>query len=84
MKYVVVYDICNSKRLYKVAKYLQKIGFRVQNSTFELDRDINNLNISQVFNDLIEFCEDEDKIFIYKIKKKSDIQLNTEHWDMVL
>lgn len=84
MKYVVVYDMCNSKRLSKVAKYLEKIGFRVQNSTFELDRDVNNLNISKVFNELIGFCEEEDKIFIYKIKNKLDLQLDTEHWNMVL
>ena len=84
MKYVVVYDISNPKRLAKVSRYLEKIGFRVQNSTFELDRDINNLIIDTVFQELIKLCETTDKIFLYKIKNKVDLQLNTNHWDMVL
>jgi len=84
MIYLVVYDITDEKRLAKVAKYLEKIGLRVQNSTFEIDTSIISLNISKIFDDLVKLCVDGDKIFIYPIKKKQDIQLKTDNWDMVL
>jgi len=81
--YLVVYDMINSKRLKKVSKKLENYGLRVQNSTFEIDTTINNLNISQLFSDLQELCEDGDKIFIYKTKNKIDIQQDTDNWNMV-
>ena len=83
MKYLIVYGISNIKRLRKVAKYLEKIAIRVQNSTFELDKNIIDISIKKLLDDLKEYCEPEDKIFIYKIKSKEDMQQNTMFWEMV-
>ena len=83
MNYLVIYDICNVKRLRKVAKYLENIGLRVQNSTFELSKETLMKPINKIYNELIELCEEEDKIFIFKIKKKQDIRLKTDNWDMI-
>lgn len=81
--YLVVYDICDSKRLRYISKMLEEIGVRVQNSTFELDNSIVDININSLYNKLKDICEDEDKFFIYKTKDKKDIQVSTENWDMV-
>jgi len=62
---------------------LEEIGVRVQNSTFELDNSIVDININSLYNKLKDICEDEDKFFIYKTKDKKDIQVSTENWDMV-
>ena len=79
---MLVYDITDEKRLTKLAKYLEGIGMRVQNSTFEFD--VDRKEIKKIFKKSQEFCEDGDKIFIYKIKSKEDIQDKTDYWDMVL
>lgn len=81
--YLIVYDICDSKRLRNISKMLEDIGVRVQNSTFELDNSIIDININSLYNKLKDICEDEDKFFIYKTKDKKDIQVSTENWDMV-
>jgi CRISPR-associated endonuclease Cas2 len=83
MKYVVAYDICDPKRLSKVAKYLEQIGIRIQNSVFEIDNQYLLISITDLFNEIVELCEDEDKVFIYKIKNKQDLQLDTNNWEMV-
>jgi CRISPR-associated endonuclease Cas2 len=83
MTFVAVYDICNPKRLSKVAKLLESVGLRVQNSTFEIDKDVVNVNIEELFDELVSLCENEDKIFIYKTKEKQDIQAKTDNWEMV-
>ncbi len=37
MEYLVVYDICNPKRLRRVEKMMRGFGYRVQKSVFECD-----------------------------------------------
>jgi len=37
MRFLAVYDICNPRRLNKVAKILKDYGTRVQKSKFEID-----------------------------------------------
>jgi len=83
MRYLVVYDITDAKRLVKVSKYLETFGLRVQNSTFEIDNTVINIKISTLFDALVKLCKDEDKLYIYSIKKKQDIQLKTDNWEMV-
>ena len=80
---MVVYDICDEKRLRKISKILEKEGIRVQNSTFEIDNTLNDVNISKLFDTLREICETRDKVFIYKIKLKKDIQETTDVWEMI-
>ena len=81
--YVVVYDITNSKRLRKVAKILEAVGIRAQNSTFELK--VDNSEIDILLKSLENICEDEDKIFCYKteIEKKEEIRKKTSFWEMI-
>ncbi len=80
--FMLVYDITDEKRLTKLASYLEGIGMRVQNSTFEFD--VDRKEIKKIFKKSQKFCEDGDKIFIFKIKNKEDIQDKTDYWDMVL
>jgi CRISPR-associated endonuclease Cas2 len=84
MIYLVVYDITDLKRLAKVSKYLSNIGLRVQNSTFELDNATLSLPMEQIFSQLTNYCKEGDKIYMYQVKKKRDIQLKTDDWEMVL
>jgi len=63
---VVAYDICNHKRLAKVAKICENYGVRVQYSVFECHLD------EDEFNDfwlelLAEIDEEEDRLVAYKI-----------------
>ncbi len=37
MRYLVIYDISDDKRLHKVAKVMEDFGTRVQKSKFEMD-----------------------------------------------
>jgi len=69
---LVAYDIADEKRLSKVARYLEKIGVRVQKSIFELDMSLKEA--SKIFNELKELIEiEEDMVFMYSIKDKEDI-----------
>ncbi len=43
MRFLVIYDICDDRRLQKVAKIMEDFGQRVQRSKFEMD-----LNESQL------------------------------------
>ena len=49
----------------------------------EIDKDVVNVNIEELFDELVSLCENEDKIFIYKTKEKQDIQAKTDNWEMV-
>ena len=85
MLYIVVYDITKPKRLRKIAKYLEGIGIRVQNSTFEIDSNIVQKPLNSIFEELISLCNEEEKdsLFMYKIKNKEDLQQETSFWEMV-
>jgi CRISPR-associated protein Cas2 len=79
--YVIAYDITDTKRLRKVAKYCESVGIRVQNSIFECDID----NIEEIKKDLNKICKDDDKIFFYKSVhyKKEEIRKKTSFWEMI-
>jgi CRISPR-associated endonuclease Cas2 len=84
MIYLVVYDIKDVKRLAKISKYLSSVGLRVQNSTFELDNRMLSLPMNQLFSHLVSLCKEGDRVYMYQVKKKQDIQLKTDDWEMVL
>lgn len=67
MKFVICYDISNPKDLYKVAKYLEKKGIRVQYSIFEIETSFTKLKaiISEIEN-LIN--PETDKVYAYPIE----------------
>ena len=73
---VITYDICDDKRLRKVAKYLESHSIRAQKSLFELDMDYKKAK--KIFEGLKEMIDkNNDKCFLFKIKTKEDIQAKT-------
>ncbi len=65
---LVVYDITSPSRLRKVSKILEKYGIRVQNSTFELDREHQGeilVKLKKIINE-----EENDKLFVFRISHK--------------
>jgi CRISPR-associated protein Cas2 len=72
---VIAYDICDEKRLSKVAKFLEKNGVRVQKSVFELD--VSTRKANTIFNELKELIEKGDKCFMFNVSDKEDIQGKT-------
>lgn len=66
MKYLICYDICDHKRLTRVAKQLEKMGIRVQYSFFNVEMD------SEMLDSLIKglmtlINPEEDKIYVYPL-----------------
>ncbi|WP_456479973.1 CRISPR-associated endonuclease Cas2 [Nautilia sp.] len=73
---VIAYDIKDEKRLKKIAKFLEKEGVRAQRSVFEADISVRKAN--KIFKEMEEIIDKkEDKLFLFKIIKKNDIQANT-------
>lgn len=69
MKYIVSYDIADPKRLYRIAKELNKNGFRVQKSFFSCDLDQNEfVKMKAIL--LSHLDEKVDKLAIYKLCEK--------------
>ena len=66
MKYLICYDISEPKRLYRVAKGLNGMGYRVQKSFFtcELSKD-EYTTIKDLLLNYID--EKEDRLAIYKV-----------------
>lgn len=66
MKYLICYDICNHKRLARVAKMLERYGIRVQYSFFNVDT--NDVMLKELLHSLLSIInEEEDKIYVYPI-----------------
>lgn len=66
MNYLICYDICDPKRLRRIAKELEMMGIRVQYSFFELsipDEMLNELvsRLKRIMN------FNEDKLYVYPI-----------------
>lgn len=66
MNYLICYDICDPKRLTRIAKALEKYGVRVQYSFFELEAS------EELRDEIIQRLADiydarEDKIYVYPI-----------------
>ena len=73
---IITYDICNEKRLRKVAKYLESNSIRAQKSLFEVDMEYKKAK--KIFDGLKNIInKDEDKCFLFKVKSKEDIQATT-------
>jgi CRISPR-associated protein Cas2 len=66
MIYLVCYDICEPKRLVKVAKTIEKFGIRVQYSFFQVDAPPNI--IERMKNEVLKIMDKtEDRFFIYPL-----------------
>ncbi|HQL87660.1 MAG TPA: CRISPR-associated endonuclease Cas2 [Lentisphaeria bacterium] len=65
---IVAYDICDPKRLRKVAKICELYGIRIEKSVFECD--LKQEMFEQLWLELIDVIdEDEDCVIAYKICK---------------
>ena len=65
MNVLVAYDICNKRRLCRVAKIIKDYGQRRQKSIFEVDVDAKLLGeMKQRIEDVIEKEEDSIKYFL--------------------
>ena len=53
--WLIIYDICNPKRLQRVAKLISRYGIRVQKSVFEADTNDQMINsLQRKLGDIIE------------------------------
>ena len=67
MDYLVVYDISDSKKRLKVARILQKFGYRIQYSAFYLV-DVKKEQIEYLYEELSKYVDSEkDRIFFYPV-----------------
>ncbi|NPA63686.1 MAG: CRISPR-associated endonuclease Cas2 [Epsilonproteobacteria bacterium] len=65
--YLVCYDIANSKRLNKLARYLEKRTIRIQYSIF-VAKNFTKEQIYQIAQDIVDIIDpDEDDVRIYRI-----------------
>jgi CRISPR-associated endonuclease Cas2 len=69
---VICYDIKDDKILRKVAKFLEERGIRAQRSFFELDISFKKGVV--LLGELKNIIEENDKVFLFEIKNKEDIQ----------
>ena len=66
MRYLVVYDICDPKRLRRVAKACEDYGFRVQKSVFECE--VEDEIFQRLWNRLVELIDtDADHVRAYSL-----------------
>lgn len=67
MDYLVVYDISDHKKRLKVARILQKYGYRIQYSAFYLPNVSVNLidNLYQIISELVD--KNMDRVFFYSV-----------------
>ena len=61
--YIVIYDITDNKRRYKVSKTLEAYGRRIQKSAFECH--INSNQMKELRNTLFRFLKNEDDVKAY-------------------
>ncbi len=75
--FIIAYDIANAKRLRKVAKALEKVALRIQNSIF-LYSNASKQDIKEIVDVLQEnINQDEDDVRIYKADVKKSLHLKS-------
>jgi CRISPR-associated protein Cas2 len=73
--WLVIYDICNAKRLSRIAKKMEDFGIRVQKSVFEIEADKKQIDkLRYIVNRIIE----EDDFVVYFEICESDWQKRTK------
>ena len=76
MLYLVAYDICEPKRLRKIAELCLDYGIRVQYSVFEcrLEED----QFQRLWGDLLDFIQEtEDRLVAYKLDARAAKEIIT-------
>jgi len=67
-RYIIAYDICNPKRLYKVAKLLYANALGGQKSVLEIP--LSKQELKPIIVELIKIIKKEDKVNIIPIEGK--------------
>lgn len=68
---LVIYDVSSNKKRYKLSKYLQSFGFRVQKSAFEAV--LNKKLYEKFIKNIKKYIEDEDNVRIYKLRGAGEV-----------
>ena len=66
--WLVIYDICDAKRLRRVAKILESYGVRVQKSVFELEASAGV--VADLRRRIVEIIEDDDFVVYFDLCQK--------------
>ena len=70
MLWIIAYDICDGRRLHKVAKTCELYGVRIEKSVFEAD--LAHERLTQFWCELMDLIEeDEDAVIAYPIPKSA-------------
>ena len=69
---VIIYDIVDNKRRYKLSKYLKMYGFRVQRSSFE--GILEAKNYKKLIKDIDKYIDEkEDLVRIYRLAGNAEV-----------
>lgn len=68
---LVIYDTPDNKRRYKIVKFLEKFGRRVQKSAFEMV--IDNCTYKKLLSMLPRYIEKEDNVRVYKLPLNGEV-----------
>lgn len=68
---VVIYDISDNKVRYKMAKVLEKYGYRIQKSAFE--GMLKKTQFEKMKTDILRVIGPEDNVKIYRLKGVSEV-----------
>lgn len=71
MNFLLAYDICDEKRLYKVRKVLEKNALCTQKSAFEAK--LTQVTLTKLLASLKKIAKEEDKINFIKIIGKAEV-----------
>ena len=68
---LVIYDIVDNKRRYKFVKFVEKFGFRVQKSAFEMI--ISESVYSRLVAGIPRIIESEDNVRVYRLPVSGEV-----------
>lgn len=71
MTFLLAYDICDEKRLYKVRKILEKFALCTQKSAFEAK--LSQVALKNLITSLKKIAKKEDKINLIRILGKAEV-----------
>lgn len=71
---LISYDISNTKKRTKFSKYIQKFGYRLQYSVYQIensDKILNNI-ITEIKNKFMKEFDQSDSVYIFKLSSSCE------------
>lgn len=71
---LIGYDISNTKKRTKFSKYIQKFGYRLQYSVYQIensDKILNNI-ITEIKNKFMKEFDQSDSVYIFKLSSSCE------------